>query len=102
MGGGGGDNDDNDDNHDDDDLWLTLAQYSRTVQNCSLIHHSLTHIIFHRATAYFGFLRLCTPKAGETVLVNAAAGAVGSMVGQIAKIKVSWERINVLGHNAIK
>jgi len=39
------------------------------------------------ATAYFGFLRLCTPKAGETVLVNAAAGAVGSMVGQIAKIK---------------
>jgi prostaglandin reductase 1 len=39
------------------------------------------------ATAYFGFLRLCKPKAGETVLVNAAAGAVGSMVGQIAKIK---------------
>ncbi|XP_067683333.1 prostaglandin reductase 1-like [Haliotis asinina] len=38
-------------------------------------------------TAYFGFLELCQPKAGETVLVNGAAGAVGSAVGQIAKIK---------------
>ncbi|XP_063591685.1 prostaglandin reductase 1-like [Penaeus indicus] len=38
-------------------------------------------------TAYFGFLELCNPKAGETVLVNAAAGAVGSAVVQIAKIK---------------
>ena len=44
---------------------------------------------FCRATAYFGFLRICEPKEGETVLVNTAAGAVGSMVGQIAKIKVS-------------
>ena len=39
-------------------------------------------------TAYFGFLEKCEPKAGETVVVNAAAGAVGSAVGQIAKIKV--------------
>jgi len=38
-------------------------------------------------TAYFGFLELCEPKAGETVLVNGAAGAVGSAVVQIAKIK---------------
>ncbi|XP_046571424.1 prostaglandin reductase 1-like [Haliotis rubra] len=38
-------------------------------------------------TAYFGFLELCQPKAGDTVLVNGAAGAVGSAVGQIAKIK---------------
>ncbi|XP_018028160.1 prostaglandin reductase 1 [Hyalella azteca] len=38
-------------------------------------------------TAYFGFLELCSPKAGETVVVNAAAGAVGSAVCQIAKIK---------------
>jgi len=38
-------------------------------------------------TAYFGLLELCKPKAGETVVVNAAAGAVGSVVGQIAKIK---------------
>ncbi|XP_069486946.1 prostaglandin reductase 1 [Ambystoma mexicanum] len=38
-------------------------------------------------TAYFGLLEVCLVKDGETVLVNAAAGAVGSVVGQIAKIK---------------
>ncbi|KAJ8951567.1 hypothetical protein NQ318_020443 [Aromia moschata] len=38
-------------------------------------------------TAYFGFLELCQPKNGETVIVTGAAGAVGSLVGQIAKIK---------------
>jgi NADPH-dependent curcumin reductase CurA len=38
-------------------------------------------------TAYFGLLECGRPKAGETVVVSAAAGAVGSMVGQIAKIK---------------
>ena len=41
----------------------------------------------HRATAYFGLLEVCQPKAGETLVVNAAAGAVGSAVGQIGKIK---------------
>jgi NADPH-dependent curcumin reductase CurA len=38
-------------------------------------------------TAYFGLLDTGQPKAGETVLVSGAAGAVGSVVGQIAKIK---------------
>ncbi|XP_072386095.1 prostaglandin reductase 1-like [Diabrotica undecimpunctata] len=38
-------------------------------------------------TSYFGFLELCQPKSGETVVVSGAAGAVGSHVGQIAKIK---------------
>lgn len=38
-------------------------------------------------TAYFGLLDIGQPKAGETVVVSAAAGAVGSIVGQIAKIK---------------
>jgi NADPH-dependent curcumin reductase CurA len=38
-------------------------------------------------TAYFGLLRVGAPKAGETVVVSAAAGSVGSLVGQIAKIK---------------
>ena len=37
-------------------------------------------------TAYFGLLDICHPKEGETVLVSTAAGAVGSIVGQIAKI----------------
>ena len=38
-------------------------------------------------TAYFGLIDVCEPKAGDTVLVSGAAGAVGSLVGQIAKIK---------------
>ena len=38
-------------------------------------------------TAYFGFLDICRPKPGETVVVSGAAGAVGMLVGQIAKIK---------------
>lgn len=38
-------------------------------------------------TAYFGLLEIGKPKAGETVVVSGAAGATGSMVGQIAKIK---------------
>jgi len=36
-------------------------------------------------TAWYGLNRICAPKAGETVLVSAASGAVGSVVGQLAK-----------------
>ncbi|MGK7379647.1 NADP-dependent oxidoreductase [Planococcus sp. 1R117A] len=38
-------------------------------------------------TAYFGLLDIGKPQAGETVVVSGAAGAVGSAVGQIAKIR---------------
>ena len=38
-------------------------------------------------TAYMGLLDIGQPKAGETVVVAAASGAVGSLVGQIAKLK---------------
>jgi NADPH-dependent curcumin reductase CurA len=38
-------------------------------------------------TAYFGLLDVGQPKPGETVVVSGAAGAVGTVVGQIAKIK---------------
>src|SRR6202451_2716142 len=38
-------------------------------------------------TAYFGLLDTGQPKPGDTVVVSAAAGAVGAIVGQIAKIK---------------
>jgi len=37
-------------------------------------------------TAYFGTLDVCAPRAGDTLVVSGAAGAVGSAVGQIAKI----------------
>jgi len=36
-------------------------------------------------TAYFGMKDICTPRPGETVVVSAASGAVGSVVGQLAK-----------------
>jgi len=46
------------------------------------------HILGHTGlTAYLGLLEVGQPKEGETVVVSTAAGAVGSMVGQIAKIK---------------
>src|SRR6185295_13962837 len=38
-------------------------------------------------TAYFGLLDIGKPQAGETLVVSAAAGATGSLVGQIGKIK---------------
>jgi NADPH-dependent curcumin reductase CurA len=50
----------------------------------------LTHLLsvygIAGLTAYFGLLDIGKPKAGETVVVSAAAGSVGSIVGQIAKI----------------
>jgi len=38
-------------------------------------------------TAFFGLLDICDPHRGETVVVSGAAGAVGMLVGQIAKVK---------------
>ncbi len=38
-------------------------------------------------TAYFGLLDITQPKPGETLVISTAAGAVGSLVGQIGKIK---------------
>ncbi len=42
---------------------------------------------FTGLTAYFGLLDIGQPESGETVVVAAASGAVGSMVGQIARLK---------------
>ena len=38
-------------------------------------------------TAWYGLLKICEPQAGETVVVSAASGAVGSVVGQLAKAR---------------
>ena len=38
-------------------------------------------------TAWYGLVKLCMPKAGETIVVSAASGAVGSAVGQLAKVR---------------
>lgn len=46
------------------------------------------HVLGHTGlTAYLGLAEVGQPKAGETVMVSTAAGAVGSMVGQIARLK---------------
>jgi len=52
------------------------------------------NVSLHSNTAYFGLTRLCKPKAGETLAVSAAAGAVGSAVGQIGRILGKGRRKN--------
>ena len=49
--------------------------------------HYLGPLGVNGLTAYFGLLEVGQPKLGETVMVSAAAGSVGHLVGQIAKIK---------------
>ena len=51
------------------------------------IRHALGVLGMPGLTAYFALLEIGRPKAGETVVVSAATGAVGQIVGQIAKIK---------------
>lgn len=49
------------------------------------ISTALSVLGMNGATAYVGLVDICAPTPGETVVVTTAAGAVGSMVGQIAK-----------------
>lgn len=51
------------------------------------IQSALSYLGMPGLTAYFALLRTATPKAGETVLISAASGAVGQIAGQIARIK---------------
>ena len=61
--------------------------------------HYLGPLGVNGLTAYFGLLTVGQPKAGETVMVSAAAGSVGHIVGQIAKIK-GCRVVGVCGNNA--
>lgn len=63
------------------------CSWNARVSNIVLDRKPIYNRPLSRNTAYFGFLEICEPKIGETVVVSGAAGAVGSLVGQIAKIK---------------
>ena len=72
--------------------WQTLgvvdgAQAQRVDLPSDLLPHALGALGMPGLTAYFGLLDVGRPSAGDTVLVSGAAGAVGSLVGQIAAIK---------------
>ena len=57
-------------------------QVTKITQDQSLpITYSLGVLGMPGRTAYLGFLEICRPKPGETLVVSAASGAVGSIVG---------------------
>jgi NADPH-dependent curcumin reductase CurA len=63
------------------------AKQLRKVPRVEPMTHLLSVYGIAGLTAYFGLLHIGHLKAGETVVVSAAAGSVGSLVGQIARIK---------------
>lgn len=66
---------------------VVAASHLTRMPKVEPITHLLSVYGIAGLTAYFGLLDIGKPKAGETVVVSAAAGSVGSIVGQIAKIK---------------
>ncbi|MCG8692042.1 MAG: NADP-dependent oxidoreductase [Minwuiales bacterium] len=69
------------------DYGVAPARHLHKVAPIEPLSHLLSGVGVTGKTAYFGLLDVGQPKPGETVLVSAAAGAVGSFVGQIAKLK---------------
>ncbi|XP_056628887.1 prostaglandin reductase 1 [Triplophysa dalaica] len=68
---------------DGSDITRVLADWPQDVS----LSHALGAIGMPGLTALYGLEEVCAIKPGETLLVNAAAGAVGSVAGQIAKLK---------------
>ena len=62
------------------------AGVNRIDPNFAPIESSLSWLGMPGLTAYFGLLELGRPRPGDTVVVSAASGAVGQLVGQIAKL----------------
>lgn len=60
--------------------------------------HYLGPLGVNGLTAYFGLLEVGRPVAGETVLVSAAAGSVGHLVGQIARLQ-GCRVVGITGHD---
>jgi hypothetical protein len=68
--------------------WAALpARHLRALPRMEPLSHLLSVYGVAGLTAYFGLLECGRPRSGETVVVSAAAGSVGSIVGQIAAIK---------------
>jgi NADPH-dependent curcumin reductase CurA len=69
------------------DYAVVAARHLTKMPKVEPLTHLLSVYGIAGLTAYFGLLDVGKPKAGETVVVSAAAGSVGSIVGQIARIK---------------
>jgi len=69
------------------DYAVVPARHLQRMPKLEPMTHLLSIYGIAGLTAYFGLLDVGKPKAGETVVVSAAAGSVGSIVGQIAKIR---------------
>jgi NADPH-dependent curcumin reductase CurA len=69
------------------DYALSNGQDLSSLRNIAHPSHGLSVLGMPAFTAYHGLLNIGQPKAGETVVVAAASGAVGAVVGQIAKLK---------------
>ncbi|MEL6415772.1 MAG: NADP-dependent oxidoreductase [Pseudomonadota bacterium] len=82
--------------------WQTHAlvkadQIARKVTETDLPHsYALGILGLNGTTAYFGLLESCAAKSGDVVVVSTAAGAVGSAVGQIAKL-LGCQTIGIAG-----
>ena len=63
------------------------------------IQAALSYLGMPGLTAYFALLKTGSPKAGETVLISAASGAVGQIAGQIARIK-GFDPVAIAGTDA--
>jgi len=69
------------------DYAVLPPQQLTKLASMSPVTHLLSVYGIAGLTAYLGLMEIGHPKPGETVVVSAAAGAVGSLVGQIAKLK---------------
>jgi len=63
------------------------GRHAQKVERRDPLSHLLSVYGIAGLTAYFGLLNVGKPRGGETVVVSAAAGSVGTFVGQIAKLK---------------
>jgi len=71
--------------------YLLMSQYDPMMFKLDLDRQSASHGLgvmgMPGVTAYFGLHDICQPKKGESILISGAAGAVGTYVGQLAKLQ---------------